>query len=67
MVHIAQEIREDSWLHEDRFAWFRKGHGYASTQTRAFPALSQVSPEALYFAVSAIMRGAGMKIPDETA
>lgn len=40
--------------------WFVDGHAYAATQTRAIPALSQVSPEALYFAVWAIMHGAEM-------
>jgi len=65
MIHIARQIKEGSWLQEDRFEWFRKGFGYASTQTRATPALSKASPEEICHAVCAIMRGAGLTEPDE--
>lgn len=55
---VSETIKEESWLNDPRFAWFVKGHQYASHQTRAIDALSKVTPEELYFAVAAIIRGA---------
>ena len=66
-IILPQQIDDDSWLHEERFKWFLEGYRYATTQTRAIPALVKVSPEELYFAVSAIIRGskrAGAAIPN---
>ena len=63
-IYTPRRIRPDSWLHADRFRWFRDGYAYAGTQTRAIEALSEVEPEALYFAVWAIMRGAGLPDPE---
>src|ERR1035437_7052067 len=61
-VQIAQGVKTTSWLYDNEsYEWFVQGYEYASGQTRAIPALSQVSPEDLYFAVTAIMRGAKMK------
>lgn len=62
---IPNEIPDDYWLNEPRFAWFRKGYRYATTQTKAIPAMAQCHPADLYFAVRAIMRGAGISVPDE--
>jgi hypothetical protein len=54
---MARGIAPDSWLNEERFAEFRAGYSYASGQTRAITALSETSPEDLFFAWSAINRG----------
>jgi hypothetical protein len=63
----ARKIPDDSWLHEERFRWFREGYAYASTQTRAIPGLAAVDPHDLYSAVWAIMRGAQMPDPEAAA
>lgn len=65
-VHYLQRIAEDSWLNDPQYAWFVEGYEYAQTQTRAIEALSACSPEALYFAVWAIIRGAGLPDPEKT-
>ncbi len=65
MIYKSQDIKESSWLNKPEFEWFCKGYGYASTQTLAIEALSQVSPEALYYAVCAIMRGAHIRSPED--
>ena len=65
IIHMAQGIPEDSWLRDERRKWFMEGYGYAATQTRAIPALSQVDPHDLYCAVWAIMRGAGLPDPEK--
>ena len=52
---------DEDWLQEDRFAWFRAGLCYASTQTQAVPALSQTKPEDLFFAVTCILRGVRLR------
>ncbi len=59
-------ITDDHWLNEERFAWFRKGYGYATTQMMAISALSKCDPGELYHVVTAIMRGAGIKDPIPT-
>jgi hypothetical protein len=46
-------IQPESWLNEPRFAWFVNAYHYASCQTRSIPALSQCSPEDLYFVIEA--------------
>lgn len=65
MIQIANEVNANSWLNESRFAWFLKGYQYASTQTRSIPALSETTPENLYFAVCSILRANGIAIPGE--
>ncbi len=57
-IMIAKEVSKDSWLNEERFKWFLEGYRYASSQTLAIPTLAAIDPEDLYFAVSAILRGA---------
>ena len=57
-IVCANEIKDSSWLNEKRFAWFKQGYQYASTQTRAIPILSKLTPEEFYFAVCAINTGA---------
>jgi hypothetical protein len=64
---VPQRIAPESWLNEDRFRWFRGGHRYAETQTYAIPALAACPPEALYSAVWAILRGAGLPDPEATS
>ena len=59
--HAAEPLKPESWITTDpRFKWFMEGYRYASTQTMAIPTLSKVSPEDLYFAVYAVLRGAGL-------
>jgi hypothetical protein len=62
--YIAREIPEGHWINELRFEWFARGHGYASTQTQAIPALAKCEPGELYHAATAIMRGASIPIPN---
>lgn len=59
----ARGIPNDHWLNDARFAWFKRGYEYASTQTKAIPALAQSNAGHLYFALTAIMRGAGISEP----
>jgi hypothetical protein len=54
---MARSIEPTSWLNDERFAEFRAGYSYAAGQTRAITALSETSPEDLYFAWVAINRG----------
>ena len=61
VLQIANGIKGESYLNNPRFAWFRKGYEYAGTQTAAIPALSAVTPEELFSAVWAVMRGAGLQ------
>lgn len=56
MIYVAQTILSDSWLKQ--YPWFIDGYDYALTQNRAIPAMSSIEPESLFFAVSAIIRGA---------
>lgn len=57
-VIVADTIKEESWLSDPKYAWFAKGHQYASTQYMAISALSKCKPEELYLAMRAIARGA---------
>jgi broad specificity phosphatase PhoE len=63
-IAFSEPIKPDSWLNEPRFAWFKTGYQYAQTQTRAIPALAQIAPEELFFAVSSILRGAKKDAPN---
>jgi hypothetical protein len=64
---IAPEVAAGSWLHESRFDWYREAYAYATTQTRAIPTLAATTPEALYFAFTAMLRAMGVPIPTEHA
>lgn len=55
---MAKPFPEEGWLNDPRHAWFKAGYEYAMTQTMAIPALSQTTPEDLWSAVTAILRGA---------
>jgi hypothetical protein len=57
-VAVAQPIKDTSWLKDAQYIPFIDGLQYAATQTRAIPALAQVSPEDMYFAFSSILSGA---------
>lgn len=63
-VPIPHEITDDSWLNRPEFAWFKQGYQYACTQNQAIPMLCQGSPEFLFHTVAAIMRGAGISVPE---
>lgn len=56
-MYTAQGIRDDSWLHEDRFADFRTGYEYASGKINAIPGLAKVSAEEAYYIYTLIRRG----------
>ena len=62
-VMMANTIKPDSWLNDERYEWFRTGYNYAANSTNAIPALSKVSPEELYYAVTSILYGAEGDIP----
>lgn len=65
---MANTVAEDSWLREEPdYEWFLRGIEYAGSQTMAIPALAACSPEDLYHAVCAILRGAGLPQPAEIA
>ena len=64
-VRFARGVSDNSWLHKDEFAWFLEGYQYARNQTLAISALSKVSPEEMFYAVVAIMRGAGLGDPED--
>lgn len=56
-LHIAKEISKDSWLNDPEYKWFKDAYGYAATQSRAIPALSQCTPEEMYWAFICIKAG----------
>lgn len=62
---MAQDIPDDHWLHEERFTWMLRGIRYAATQTHAIPALAQCTPGQIAHVVWAVMRGGGLRVPDE--
>jgi hypothetical protein len=56
-VYKARGIREDSWLHEERFAEFRRAYSYAAAKTHAIPGLSKISAEEAYYVWRIIQHG----------
>lgn len=58
-VLIPREIAPASWLNGPGYESFRKAYAYAETQTWAIPALAKCSPEELYAAYTALLRGTG--------
>lgn len=54
---MAPRIDAESWLWEERFEAFREAYGYASSQTRAIPALAKLSPEEAYWLWFSLDRG----------
>lgn len=56
-VYMAQGIRDDSWLHEERFAEFRRAYGYAAGKLRAIEPLSKITAEEAYWVWSIIQHG----------
>lgn len=59
-VQIPSTFPIDHWLNDEEYAWFKSGYEYATTQTRAIPGLSKLTPSELYYVVTAIQRGASM-------
>ena len=57
---MASAIKEDSWLNDEDYKNFKTAWGYASTQTRAIPAMSAITPEQGYFLFEALKRGEHM-------
>jgi hypothetical protein len=57
---IASSIRDDSWINDPKYAAFKNAWLYASSQTRAIPAMSKITPEEAYFLFDALKRGKEM-------
>lgn len=57
MILKAQSIKEDSWLNEEKYDAFRQAWDYASTQTRAIPAMAHMTPEQGWWLLEALQRG----------
>lgn len=62
LAYMARGVKSDSWVATDPRSEIREffaGYQYAATQTMAIKALSQVSPEDLYYLWKALERGVG--------
>jgi len=60
MIQIANPIKDGSWLNDENYELFRAAWGYASTQTRAIPAMAAITPEQAYHLFEALRRGEQM-------
>lgn len=56
-VAVANGVGPDSWLNEDEYKAFRAAYVYASNQSCAIPALSQITAEQAYGLYLALKRG----------
>jgi hypothetical protein len=64
-VYMAPTVAVDSWLNEERFAWFRQAYGYAATQSNAIPALAKLTPEDTYYLYAALHYGDDRDAPTD--